>query len=379
MFRPYSASAGGARAALSADLVVADRPIAGMLSFADHGSVFEALLRRARRSGPAAPLASLTCPEQRAQGLREYIPEHEGEGFWDYFRLSEHLSISITEATYHKDHWISVEGGRFFKVRLLLAGRLLDRQGRLMIEGPQAQLHVCTGERGGGYSIAGGLPTTLVVLHCAPELMTVRMGLTLAEIPQPLRALSECAVGAGTTGSVSLTPELYRAARWIHASRYSVLAGVRASYLEALTMQIVCQIVTDLASATSTPERHSLPARDRRRLLEARDHLSRHYTAPPTIPQLARLIGMNQTKLKSGFRQLFDLTIYEYVLERRMEIAAQLLSERELSVAEIAYRVGYEYPANFSAAFKRYYGRLPREWKLGEFTLEQSLRAPTAA
>jgi AraC-like DNA-binding protein len=46
-----------------------------------------------------------------------------------------------------------------------------------------------------------------------------------------------------------------------------------------------------------------------------------------------------------------------------MEATAQLLVEREFSVAEIAYRVGYEYPANFSCAFKRYYGCSPRQWK----------------
>lgn len=367
MLRPLSASVCAVRPSPSADLVLADRPIAGLLSWKDHGAVIDALVR----AGDPPPATAVVA---HARGVREYIPEEDGEGFWDFFRLSEYCSISITEATYRKDHWISVEGGRFFKIRVLLSGRLLDRNGRLLAEGPQGQLHVCTGERGGGYSIAGGLATTLVVVHCAPEVLTSRMGLALSEIPSPLRALADSDFGAGTSRSMDITPELYRAARWIHASRYSVLAGVRASYLEALSLQIVCQVVTDLAfEASALGESSGVPVRDRRRLLEAHDLLSRRYANPPTIPQLARLVGINQTKLKARFRQLFNLTIYEYVLARRMEVAAQLLIERELSVGEIAYRVGYEYPANFSAAFKRYYGRLPRDWKLGERSLHDGL------
>ena len=57
------------------------------------------------------------------------------------------------------------------------------------------------------------------------------------------------------------------------------------------------------------------------------------------------------------------MTIYAYILQPCMEAMAQMLVEREFSVAEIAYRVGYEYPANFSCAFKRYYGCSPRQWK----------------
>jgi AraC-like DNA-binding protein len=121
--------------------------------------------------------------------------------------------------------------------------------------------------------------------------------------------------------------------------------------------------VTDLSAGGAASCGRTLLSRDRRRVHEARDYLAQHYASPPTIPQLARMVGMNQTKLKAAFKQLLNLTIYEYVLHRRMEVAAQLLVEAELSVAEVAYRVGYEYPANFSCAFKRYYGRLPRDWK----------------
>jgi AraC-like DNA-binding protein len=347
----------------SADLVVSDRPIAG-LSWSTYRSVLDALIGRA--APEQAHHSGQPTHDTRAHGhrvVREYLAPEGGEGYWDYFQLSDELSVSITDATYRHDHWISVEGGRFFKVRVLLSGRLLQPNGELMLQGPQAQLHVCAGERGGGYAIAGGAATRLVVLHCAPELLTRRLGFAAGEAPYPLQALTDREGAGGLAVKIHLTPELLRAAQWIDASRFTVLPAVRSVYLEALAMQLLCHTVTELS--VHEPHEHiaGIPPRDLKRIYEARDYLAQHYASPPTIPQLARMVGMNQTKLKAGFKQTFQLTIYAYILQRRMEATAQMLVEREFSVAEIAYRVGYEYPANFSCAFKRYYGCSPRQWK----------------
>ncbi|HEY6824427.1 MAG TPA: AraC family transcriptional regulator [Steroidobacteraceae bacterium] len=344
----------------AADLVVSDRPIAG-LSWSAYRSVLDALIGRgasepAHQSGK--PARDARAPGHRV--VREYLGPEDGEGFWDYFQLSDELSVSITDATYRQDHWISVEGGRFFKVRVLLSGRLLRPNGELMLQGPQAQLHVCAGERGGGYAIAHGAATRLVVLHCAPELLTRRLGFAAGEAPYPLQALTGREGAGGLAVKIPLTPELLRAAQWIDASRFTVLPAVRSVYLEALAMQLLCHTVTELSVHEPIA---GIPPRDVKRIYEARDYLAQHYACPPTIPQLARMVGMNQTKLKAGFKQIFQLTIYAYILQRRMEATAQMLIEREFSVAEIAYRVGYEYPANFSCAFKRYYGCSPRQWK----------------
>ena len=40
-----------------------------------------------------------------------------------------------------------------------------------------------------------------------------------------------------------------------------------------------------------------------------------------------------------------------------------MLVSGEHGVAQVAYAVGYDYPANFTAAFKRHFGELPRSWK----------------
>src|SRR2546421_4963779 len=201
---PGSAHARTGQRGSFADLIVADRPIAG-LSWLDYGTAIEALIGGAELSRDETQAAPARTAANRRAGVREYVAPQDGDGWWDYFRLSDHLSLSITEAAYRKDRWISVEGGSFFKIRVLLAGRLLSRDGSTLLLSPQAQLHVCTGARGGGYKIAGQVPTTLVVLHCGPELLSERLGLELGEVPDPLRALAGPGLVAGVSNRVSLT------------------------------------------------------------------------------------------------------------------------------------------------------------------------------
>jgi AraC-like DNA-binding protein len=71
-------------------------------------------------------------------------------------------------------------------------------------------------------------------------------------------------------------------------------------------------------------------------------------------------VGVNQTKLKAGFRRLIGKTIHQYVMHCRMERASDLLLTGDYPVAEGL--VGYEYTANFTAAFKRTFGRVPKRW-----------------
>src|SRR5207249_3132700 len=111
-------------------------------------------------------------------------------------------------------------------IEALIGGAELSHD-ETQVSPPRTAANRRAGARGGGYKIAGQVPTTLVVLHCGPELLSERLGLALREAPEPLRALAGPGLAAGVSNRVSLTPELFRAAQWIHASRYSVLSTVR--------------------------------------------------------------------------------------------------------------------------------------------------------
>ena len=72
---------------------------------------------------------------------------------------------------------------------------------------------------------------------------------------------------------------------------------------------------------------------------------------------------MCTTKLKRGFRALFDQTIHEYANGLRMDYAGELLKNRDIPIAEVAEKLGYKYQNSFTVAFKQHTGLLPKEYR----------------
>ena len=81
-----------------------------------------------------------------------------------------------------------------------------------------------------------------------------------------------------------------------------------------------------------------LCSRDIDRLQRAGRLLLTHMDAPPSLPELARAVGLNEFKLKAGFRSYFGTSAFGYLREQRMIRARELLVQRDLNVAEVAVR-----------------------------------------
>lgn len=296
-------------------------------------------------------------------GAREYLGENEGTGYWDCIRLSDDFMVSVTEAVY-KTHCTMLldDGAPHLKVRLLLSGHLLAPDRSSLVEGPQAYVHLQMARGVEHYVIEGGQRLKMVVLHCRKDFLRNLLGLNPEDTPPPFNRLFGKEY-ASFSRNFFLTPKLARAAQMIIDARFEFPRPLRGRYIEAVGTEILCEILADHMHRDMKDRSGSrLSARDMNRIFEARDYLADHFVQPPRVGDLARVVGLNQTKLKSGFKELVGTTIYGFVLQKRMERAAELLLEGKISVSEIAYEVGYNYPANFSSAFKHYHGTLPRLW-----------------
>ena len=99
---------------------------------------------------------------------------------------------------------------------------------------------------------------------------------------------------------------------------------------------------------------------DLERILFARDYLVQHMAMPPGIPHLARIAGINELKLKMGFREVFSNTVYGYLSDTRLEKAKKELSGNK-TLTEIAFELGYSSNQHFSMAFKKKFGLPPNK------------------
>jgi AraC-like DNA-binding protein len=85
--------------------------------------------------------------------------------------------------------------------------------------------------------------------------------------------------------------------------------------------------------------------------------------APWSVERLAREVSQSRATFARRFTALVGETPAAYLTRWRMCIAAKLLAETELSLEEIAPRVGYETAAAFSKAFRRSHASAPGRFR----------------
>lgn len=96
---------------------------------------------------------------------------------------------------------------------------------------------------------------------------------------------------------------------------------------------------------------------------EIHDRLTEQMDERITIEELAKQYLINPTTLKTAFKAVYGTSIAAHMREHRMEQAAKMLRESDMSIAETAQAVGYDSQSKFTAAFKAFFGVLPREYR----------------
>ncbi len=98
--------------------------------------------------------------------------------------------------------------------------------------------------------------------------------------------------------------------------------------------------------------------RDAREILLADLHTTRLRSA-----RWRRQAGLNEFKLKSGFRKMFGRPVFSYLKEHRLEKAGELIRGGGKSVTEVAYETGYSTLQHFSNEFRKKFGVNPGSLK----------------
>jgi transcriptional regulator GlxA family with amidase domain len=78
-----------------------------------------------------------------------------------------------------------------------------------------------------------------------------------------------------------------------------------------------------------------------------------------TVAQLAKAAALSRSAFFERFTSTLGLTPMEYLLAWRMAVARDLLRREDMSIADVAERVGYSSASTFSTAFSRHVGQPP--------------------
>ena len=146
---------------------------------------------------------------------------------------------------------------------------------------------------------------------------------------------------------------LYIVEKLLNVSVGDKMQSIRAEY-RVVEFMIHRFGLLDIFTEEVSPDEVALASKAKAILLQ-------DFINPPTVQILAHLCATNESKLKKVFKKAYRSTLYSYVQKLRLEEANLLLKEENMTIGEIAKKVGYRHQGHFSKLFFSTYGVYPKE------------------
>jgi len=137
------------------------------------------------------------------------------------------------------------------------------------------------------------------------------------------------------------------------------------NFYQRLKVEELLYLVFEKLQKRESQNHSSIHKDDVEKLSLIRTAILSDLSVPPSLPELAKMAGFGETKLKDIFKQVFGDTIYNYYQQARMEEAAFLLKHGGLSVSETGYQLGFANLSHFGRLFEKYHGVKPKKYATG--------------
>ncbi len=100
-----------------------------------------------------------------------------------------------------------------------------------------------------------------------------------------------------------------------------------------------------------------------KRLHYAKDFIDSCYASEITLHELSLITLMNTAYFLRQFKKYFHTTPHQYLMQRRMQVASEMMQHKNLPIAEVCNAVGYEDMSSFTRLFKKHYGFSPESYR----------------
>ncbi|MGI2292738.1 response regulator transcription factor [Paenibacillus sp. GXUN7292] len=96
---------------------------------------------------------------------------------------------------------------------------------------------------------------------------------------------------------------------------------------------------------------------------EAREYIEQHLSREVTLEEVAQHVGLTPNYFSMYFKKTMGVTFIHYRMNKRMELAEQLLAQPHYRIVDIAHEVGYEDYSHFAKTFRKVKGLSPTEYR----------------
>ncbi|HEY5750606.1 MAG TPA: AraC family transcriptional regulator [Chryseolinea sp.] len=166
---------------------------------------------------------------------------------------------------------------------------------------------------------------------------------------------------SGALDRMQMTPYMFGV---VHDILNCSLSGnLRKIVIEAKVLELVALQLDQLVKRDQASTHQKINSKDQDAFYALRDFLHQSFTDDHSLRTLSKTFGLNEFKLKKGFKEIFGTTVFDYLHDLKMEHARRLLQDAGAYVNEVSGLVGYKNPNHFSTAFKRKFGINPTQYR----------------
>jgi AraC family transcriptional regulator len=133
-------------------------------------------------------------------------------------------------------------------------------------------------------------------------------------------------------------------------------------YTESLRNLLAVHLLRNYTGAVEKPTLDDSPL-DTLKLNQVKDFIEERLAEDLSIADMAAVVHMSQFHFARAFKTATGQSPHRYLTQRRMEQAKVLLSVTRLSVAEVAYRVGFYNTSHFTAQFRKATSTTPKAYR----------------
>ena len=109
------------------------------------------------------------------------------------------------------------------------------------------------------------------------------------------------------------------------------------------------------------------------RLCRARKFIDERYDLPLDLNEISKQACLSRYHFLRLFRDTFETTPHQYLIQRRIERAKQLLRSEDLSVTDVCFEVGFQSLGSFSTLFRKCVGEAPLGYRERELTARRRI------
>lgn len=125
--------------------------------------------------------------------------------------------------------------------------------------------------------------------------------------------------------------------------------------------QILYHLITKYRNTSILPTSYAKQVKNMDRIYQVISYIRLNHAKKITLEDIARYANTNKYHLSHIFKEYYHKTIWEYLMEVRIERAEKMVTDSELSMKQIASLLGFEDANYFGKVYKRLTGKSPTQ------------------